>query len=189
MRTGIPRGRLPPLRATRACTIVTLLVLLVGCAKSTPEAPLRVNLGLDRAATTRAMSDHQYCWEEQRPPTRYENYKRCERPGPEWGESWVTTVFDQKSDKLVEVRRWERFTDAGRATERWNQLIGDRAKTTPMSDEALATLRASGLLQAGTKALKAFRDGDVVIGVYLLEPTPPEEASILERIVALPAKR
>ena len=169
--------------------VTTLVVLLFGCAKSSPEAPLRVNLGIDRSSTTKAMADHQYCWEEQRPATRYENYKRCERPGPEWGESWVTAVFDGSGEKLVEVRRWERFTDEARATERWNQLVGDRAKSTPMSDEALATLRASGLLQAGTKALRAFREGEVVIGVYLLEPTPPEEASILERIVALPAKR
>ncbi|MCX5743354.1 MAG: hypothetical protein NT062_12750 [Proteobacteria bacterium] len=165
--------------------LAMIFVGLGGCAGATAEAPLTMKLGGDRASTTKVLRQHQYCHQEL-PPGRYENYPRCERLGPEWGESWVTAVFDKET--LVEIRRWERFADDGRATERWNQLVADRMKLSPVSDEAMATLRASGLLQAGTRAMKAYRDGDLVIGVYLLTPTPPEDASILERIVSLPRK-
>lgn len=164
--------------------LVSLTLAAAGCASTAADAPLVVHLGTDRAATTRALHDHAYCHHQDGPPAKSETFPRCDRPGPEWGESWVAAIFD--GDRLVEVRRWERFGDDNRAIERWNQLVADRGKRGGSSDEALATLRASGLLQPGTRAVKAFRDGDEVIGVYLLTPSPPEDANVLEKIIRLP---
>ncbi|MBA3541973.1 MAG: hypothetical protein H0T79_20320 [Deltaproteobacteria bacterium] len=135
---------------------------------------------------TTQLRSHQYCHENAGPPTRSESYPRCERVGPEWGESWVVAIFD--NDTLVELRRWERFTDDNKAVERWNKLVADRNAITPESAEALQALRTSGLLQPGTRIVKAFRDGDSLVGVYLLTPTAPEDASVLEKIIRLPRK-
>lgn len=165
---------------------VSLLAVLAGCAGAAADAPLTVHLGATRTATAAALKAHAYCrTEPDGPLAKQETYPRCKRPGTEWGESWVTAVFDG-GDTLVELRRWERFTDDARAVERWNQLIADRTKLAPASDDALAALRASGLLQPGTRAVKAFRDGADIVGVYLLTPSPPEDAAILERIVRAP---
>lgn len=157
------------------------LALVSGCAAVTADSPLTVSLGLDRDATTKALHDHQYCHKID-PPQKTETYPRCDRVGTEWGESWITAGFE--NDKLVELRRWERFTDDSRAVERWNQLVLDHNKLTPESEAALAILRAKGLLQPGTRAVKAFQsDPNTIVAVYLLTPTPPEQASVLEKIV------
>lgn len=164
-----------------------VLAALVGCANTAADLPLTIPLGLDRDATTKQLADHQYCYKVD-PPQRTVTYPRCDRVGTDWGESWVTASFD--NDHLVELRRWERFTDFNRATERWHQLVVDRAAQTPESEAALQTLRAQGLLQAGTKAVKAFQVApNTIVGVYLLEPSPPENASILEKVVLISADR
>ncbi|MDB4958125.1 MAG: hypothetical protein JWO36_5694 [Myxococcales bacterium] len=140
-----------------------------------------MSLGLSHDATEHALHSHQYCKKPSEPGARRELYPRCERTGAEWGESWVTASFD--GNRLVELRRWERYADDARAVERWNELIQARSKTSAPSDEALQSLRDKGLLEAGTRAVKAFRGDDaVVIGVYLLTPSPPEQASVLEKI-------
>jgi hypothetical protein len=163
---------------------LALLVVLAGCAGTTAEAPLTVSLGLPRADAERALREHQYC-HTANPPTAEEMFPRCDRPGTEWGESWVTARFD--GDTLVELKRWERFTDDARATERWNQLVMARAKVSPESPEAIAALRDKGLLEAGTRTVKAFRVGaDTIVGVYLLTPTEPQQANVLEAIVRSP---
>ena len=149
--------------------------------------PLTVSLGLGRDATTQALHDHQYCHKVD-PPQKIETYPRCERVGSEWGESWITAEFAE--DKLVELRRWERFTDDSRAVERWNQLVIDRNKLVPESDAALQILRSQGLLQPGTRAVKAFQiDRGTVVGIYLLTPSAPEQASVLEKIVLVGATK
>ena len=166
--------------------LVLLVLAVAGCASTAADRPLTMKLGGTREVTTRQLHDHAYCHHADGPPARTETYPRCDRPGPEWGESWVTAVF--AGDTVVELRRWERLTDDNRAIERWNQLIRERNAIAPASAEALEALRASGLLQAGTRSVQAFRDGDQVIGVYLLTPSPPEDANILEKIVKLPPK-
>src|SRR5262249_22925479 len=111
-----------------------------------------------------------------------EVYPRCDRAGAEISDSWVTAIYDH--DKLIELRRWERFSDDARAIERWNQLIGDRAKTAEASDDAAKLLSTKGL-EPGTRALKGFRvDAHTLVGVYLLNPTPPEQASVLEKVIS-----
>jgi hypothetical protein len=159
------------------------LVLLVGCGGLAAEAPLTISLGLPRDQATAELAKHKYCHKTVGLPTKLETYPRCDRPGVEWGESWVTARFE--NERLVELRRYERFNDDGRATERWNQLITDRDKVTPSSDEAAGALRAK-LLEPGTRAVKAFRvDADTLVGIYLLTPSPPEEASILETVIRI----
>ncbi len=167
--------------AMRLLSSIVLVGVSAGCASTTAEAPLTISLGLGREATTTALHDHQYCHKVD-PPQKIETYPRCNRVGSEWGESWVTAAFE--NDKVVEIRRWERFTEDSHAVERWNQLVLERNKIVPESEGALAVLRTQGLLQPGTRAVKAFQiDPTTVVAVYLLAPSPPEEASVLEKIV------
>jgi hypothetical protein len=161
--------------------ILLPLVLAGACGGAGAEAPLTVTLGLSHDATDQALRSHQYCHKTGEPEGRREIYPRCERAGSEWGESWVTASFD--GNRLVELRRFERYSDDARAMQRWNELVEARSKLTPPSDEALQALKDKGLLESGTRAVKAFRaDAAVVIGVYLLTPSPPDQASVLEKI-------
>lgn len=161
--------------------LIPLVLSIAACGGAGAEAPLTMKLGLSHQATDSALQGHQYCHKAGEPEGRREIYPRCDRPGSEWGDSWVTASFED--DRLVELRRWERYADDARAVERWNELIVARSKSKAPSEEALQSLRDKGLLEAGTRAVKAFRGDDgIIIGVYLLTPSPPEQASILERI-------
>lgn len=165
----------------RLFSFVSLLAV-VGCGGATAEAPLTLKLGVPRAQADKELRAHQYCPKFDGPRQKLETYPRCERAGTEWGESWVTARYE--GDTLVEVRRFERYTDDNRALERWNQLVADRIKISPDDPEALEALRERGPLEPGTRTVKAFRvDANTVVGVYLLTPTPPEDASVLEAIV------
>jgi hypothetical protein len=161
--------------------LIPLVLSIAACGGAGAEAPLTMNLGLTHEATDKALHSHQYCHKPGEPEGRRQIYPRCERTGSEWGESWVTASFE--GNQLVELRRWERYADDSQAVKRWNELIEARTKTNAPSDEALQALREKGLLEAGTRAVKAFRGDDaVVIGVYLLTPSPPEQANVLEKI-------
>lgn len=161
----------------RLCAV--LVMGLAGCGGVTAEHPLTVPLGLSRADAAAQLRRHQYCPRSAGAPS-LEVFPRCERPGAEWGESWVTARFDR--DRLVELRRYERFADDARAVERWNQLIAARARTATETEEATATLR-SRPLEPGTRSVKVFRGADgTLVAVYLLTPTPPERASVLEMV-------
>lgn len=168
--------------------LLALLIpgILAGCGgRISAEHPLTIPLGLARTDADAALRKHQYCIEVDGPRPEVETYPRCERAGFEWGESWVTAKY--KDDKLVELRRYERIADEARATERWNQLVGERVKAgADPSDEAIAALRARPL-EHGTRSMKAFRvDASTVVGIYLLTPTPPEDANILEAVLLVP---
>jgi hypothetical protein len=168
------------MRAVLPYLIVTCAV--IGCAGASAESPITVSLGAPREQVIRDLkSKHHYCG--QPAATKTDTYPRCDRPGAEWGESWIAATYEE--GKLVELKRYERFSDDARAIERWNQLIGERTKLQPISDEATTALNARPL-EPGTRSMKAFRvDATTVVGVYLLTPTPPEDASILEAIVRL----
>jgi hypothetical protein len=161
-----------------------LLLLLTSCGGITAEHPLTVPLGLTRDQAVAKLEAHKYCPRSGEPAARLETYPRCDRPGAEWGESWVVARYE--SDKLIELRRYERYSDDNRAVERWNQLVTERAKLDTESPEATTALRAK-LLEPGTRMMKAFRvDAGTVVGIYLLTPTPPESASVLEAVLRLP---
>lgn len=165
---------------------VALLVVL-GCGGTTAESPLTISLGISRADAKLALEHHKFCRKQDGPPLKNETFIRCDRPGPEWGEAWVVARYE--GDTLVELKRYERFSEDGPAVERWNQLIEARAKVTPESPEATEVLK-NRLLEPGTRIVKAFRvDAKTVAGIYLLTPTPPEEASVLEAIVNVDPRR
>ncbi|HEY4243957.1 MAG TPA: hypothetical protein VGM88_29285 [Kofleriaceae bacterium] len=157
---------------------------IAGCAGASAEAPLTVPLGLTRDETIAALHAHQFCRQPNAgdgPETKSELFPRCDRPGTEYGDAWVSARFD--GNTLIELKRWERFADDAKAIERWNQLVGDRSKGSPQSPEAVAALRDKGLLEPGTRSVAAFRpDAKTVVGIYLLTPTPPENAAVLESI-------
>ena len=164
---------------------VVIGLLVSACGGVTAEAPITLKLGVDRAQTTSALKAHKFCHKEDGgPQPNPETYPRCERTGAEWGESWVSARF--ANELLIELKRYERFSDDNRAVERWNQLVGDRLKLHPDAPDAIAELQAKGL-EPGTRSMKAWRlDANTVVGVYLLTPTAPENASILESIISLP---
>jgi hypothetical protein len=158
-----------------------LVGLFAACGGPSAEAPLTLRLGVNHVETEQALHAHQFCREAGQGRASHEVYPRCDRPAAELGDAWVAATFD--GDKLVELRRWERYPDDEHAVERWNQMLAARAKISQPSDEALRHLRDQGLLPAGTRSVKAFRGEDgVVIGVYLLTPSPPEQANVLEQI-------
>jgi hypothetical protein len=161
-----------------------VVATLAACGGISADAPLRVKLGTPRDQTLAELRAQKFCFKEDGPAQRVETYPRCERAGTDWGEGWITATYDQ--GKLVEVRRYERFTDDERAVERWNQLVGDRMKTSPDAADAGDALRRRGPLEAGTRSVKAFQlDATTIVAVYLLTPSPPENASILEAILAV----
>ncbi|MEO6774363.1 MAG: hypothetical protein ABI467_15310 [Kofleriaceae bacterium] len=158
-----------------------LIGLLAACGGPSAEAPLTLQLGITHAAAERELHARQFCRVQGEPASNHELYPRCDRTAAELGEAWVNATFE--GDRLVELRRWERYPDDDRAIERWNEMLVARSKLSTPSDEALRHLRERGLLPAGTRSVKAFRGADgVVIGVYLLTPSPPENANVLEQV-------
>jgi hypothetical protein len=159
---------------------------LAACASTTADQPLTIQLGLQRGQADAALSKHKYCHSVDGPRAAVETYPRCKRTGTEWGESWVVATYE--ADRLVELKRYERFTEDARATERWNQLVAERQKLSPSSPEATQALRAK-LLEPGTRTVQAFRvDAETVVGVYLLTPRPPDDASVLEAVLKIPVR-
>jgi hypothetical protein len=155
-----------------------------GCAGISAESPLTVALGQPRVAAEASLRVHQYCHAE-RPPERLEVYPRCDRPGVEFGDSWVVATYD--GDRLVELRRNERFEDDAHAVARWNQLVIDRSDMTKPTVEAGNALHARSGLLPGTRSVAAFRvDAVTVVGVYLMTPGTPDDPAVIERVVELP---
>jgi len=161
------------------------LVFLLGCGGAAAESPLTVSLGLTHNATEAALKKHQFCLETSSGTVSHmqqkQNYPRCNRPASEQGDAWVVARYE--GDKLVELRRLERFGDDNVAVQRWNELVEARMKISPASDEALKAIKDRGQIEPGTRTVKAFKNADgTVVAVYLLNPSPPENASVLERV-------
>jgi hypothetical protein len=161
--------------------LISLLFLTAACGGASAESPLTVPLGLTHKDAESALHAHQFCHKQGELPQKQELYPRCERTAAELGDAWVTAEFD--GDRLIELRRWERYADDSKAVERWNELVSARMKTSTSSDEALQALRDKGLMEPGTRTVKAFREKDgTVVGVYLLTPSEPQNANVLEKI-------
>jgi hypothetical protein len=164
---------------------LSFAVALAACGGIAAEAPLTVKLGVSRDQALSQLRTHKFCFRQDGPPQRVETYPRCERAGTEWGEAWVKATYDGST--LVELKRYERYTDDARAIERWNQLITDRQRVSPQAVDATNNLREIGLLEAGTRSVRAFRiDPTTIVAIYLLTPGGPEQASILEAILTAP---
>jgi hypothetical protein len=158
---------------------------LAACGGPVAESPLTMQLGLSHDATERELRAHQFCLETSSSTVKHTQqkqvYPRCERTAAEHGEAWVVAIYD--GDKLVELRRYERYGDDNRAVERWNELIAARMKQAPASEAALQRIKDRGLLQSGTRSVKAFEgQPGTVVGVYLLTPSPPDRANVLEQV-------
>jgi hypothetical protein len=164
-----------------------LLVISAACGGAA-DGPLRVTLGADRATTASTLRAQEFCRGDAPATAREQVFPRCDRPG-ESAQSWVWVRFE--GERLVQVRRWERHSDPDLALARWNDLVAARrrlAGADPGAERAAMT-DVEALLPAGTKSWVAWRlDPDTVVGVYLLDPTPPEDAHVLEQIVSAPAK-
>ncbi|MBL9020218.1 MAG: hypothetical protein JNL83_38890 [Myxococcales bacterium] len=165
----------------RASNLLLIALLSTGCGGITAEAPITLKVGTDRAAARKELRAHKFCFKEDGgPQPNPDVFPRCSRAGAEWGESWVAVRYE--AEKVVEVKRYERYSDDARAVERWNQLVGDRTKLHPDAPDATAFIQTKAL-EPGTRSVKAWRlDPQTVVGAYLLTPTPPANASVLEAI-------
>jgi hypothetical protein len=169
----------------RPIPLVFAVAAATGCGGAVAETPLTMQLGLTHDATEQELRAHRFCLETSSSTVKHTQqkqvYPRCDRTAAEHGDAWVIAIYD--GDKLVELRRFERYGDDNRAVERWNELIAERTKLAPASDSALQRIKDRGLLQTGTRSVKAF-DGKpgTIVGVYLLTPYPPENANVLEQV-------
>jgi hypothetical protein len=167
--------------------LIPLVFLAVagGCGGAVAESPLTMKLGLSHDATEAQLKQHQFCLETSsatiKQTQQKQTYPRCERAAAEQGDAWVIARYE--GDKLIELRRFERYGEDDHAVQRWNDLVAARMKLSPASDAALQQIKDRGQLEPGTRTVKAFAGEDgTVIGVYLLTPSPPENASILEKV-------
>jgi hypothetical protein len=182
-RDPITRDTVPTVRLAIILGFASALAGAAGCAAATAEDPLTIGLAIPRDVAETQLHAHQYCRTSIEPPAAQEVYPRCDRPGTEWGDSWVVARYVK--DQLVELRRWERYADDNHAVERWNQLVSARSHD---GTELTTDLRQLGLLEPGTRAVKAYQlDAHTVAAVYLLQPSPPENANVLEKVSMLPA--
>lgn len=172
-------GVQPRLRGRRASTLV-LAAALAGCAAQRAEGPLAVPLGLSRGETAQALRRYDFC-PQLEPASAEEIYPQCDRPGAGFGDAWVVARYAGGS--LVKLQRFERWADADRATERWNQLVEKRSAATPVSTDARARIFERQRIPEGTRSWVAFEAGADLVGVYLLTPRGPDEPSILEEIL------
>jgi hypothetical protein len=165
--------------------LIPLVILVAACGGPSAERPLTVSLGQTHDATETALRKHQFCLKlgsgDVKHTQQKQTYPRCDRPAAELGDAWVIARY--QGDKLIELRRFERYTDDAQAVKRWNDLVGERMKLSPASDEALQQIKTKGEIEAGTRTVKAFKNADgTVVGVYLLNPSPPDNANVLEKI-------
>lgn len=163
-----------------------VMLAAMACGGAAAESPLTVTLGLSHDKTEQALKAHQFCLERSSAVVTATQQKqvfpRCNRPAAEHGEAWVVASYD--GDKLIELRRFERYADDARAVERWNELVNERTKKSYPDEAALVQIRSQGLLEPGTRSVYAFRQSrDTVVGVYLLTPSPPANANVLEKVM------
>jgi len=165
--------------------LIPLVFCMGACGGAAAESPLTVTLGITHDQTEAALKKHQFCLDmrssEVKATARKQTYPRCDRPAAEQGDAWVTARYE--GDKPVELRRPERYGDDNHAGRRWNDLLAPRLKLAPESPEAQQQLKDFGGIEPGTRAMKAFKNADgTVVGVYLLTPSAPDNANILEKI-------
>lgn len=165
--------------------LIPLVFCLGACGGAVAESPLTVSLGMTHDQTEAALKKHQFCLDlkssDVKQTQKKQTYPRCERTAAEQGDAWVIAKYE--GDKLVELRRFERYPDDNNAVQRWNELVGERMKLAPASDEALQQIKDRGQLEPGTRTVKAFKNTDgTVVGVYLLTPSAPDHANVLEKV-------
>jgi hypothetical protein len=168
-----------------------LLCLLAACGGASVQAPLNVAIGTTRAELV-AQLRGAYCQGPEEPTegALTETFPRCDAPGAEYAQSWVVAYFDD-SGRVMKLQRWEKYGEADRALERFNELVEKRSQAAgPPSDAAKKQIGSQEELPMGTRTWVAFPRGETaLVGVYLLDPRPPEYANVLEEIVEIQSAR
>lgn len=166
--------------------VLGVLVIFAACGGPSADRPLTIPIGMKRALLPAELHRFEYCKGD---PTdeSTELFPRCDRVGVELGSSWVLAEYEE--DRVVRLQRWERFAEENQGVERFNSLVEQRtAASGPPSDDARGLISAQQNLPAGTKTWVAFHAGEhALVGIYLLDPQPPENANVLEEIVELRA--
>jgi hypothetical protein len=178
-------------RGFSSCFLVTLS-FGVGCGGASAQTPLDLPMGTTRAELVHQLRSHEYC--EGREPAAEaaltETFPRCSAPGAEYAQSWVVAYYDE-GGRVVKVQRWEKYAEPDRALDRFNELVEKRTQAagTP-SVEAKQIIGRQEPLPMGTTTWVAFPSGEyAAVGVYLLDPSPPENANVLEEIVEIQPPR
>lgn len=160
--------------------IAVLIAGLSACAAQRARGPLTIPLGLSTADTGRALRAFDFCRGDGA-RTDEELFPTCAHPGLGKGDAWVVAHY--QGGVLVRLQRFERWADPAAARTRWDDLVGQRARTTPASDGARAQLAARAPIPDGTQAWVAFSTADQLVGLYLLSPTSPDQPAVLEDIL------
>jgi len=163
--------------------ILCAAVLIAACGGPSAERPLDVTVGVSRDELIRELRSFEYCQHDQA-VHESETFPRCEVTGVEFGQSWVVAHYDE-GGRVTKVQRWERYPEDQRGVERFNALVEQRTKANgPSTEEAKKLIVARQELPAGTRTWVAFRRGETtLVGVYLLQPSAPENATVLEEII------
>jgi hypothetical protein len=163
-------------------TALALTLATLGACASVSEGSLQVPLGLPRDQVPAAVRRYDFCVGDQGSRVE-ETFPRCKGPGIDYRDAWMVAGYD--GGRLMRLARYERWDDDNRAVERWNALIASRTKLTgPASDEARQAVMAQRDLPPGTRSWQAFRAGDhALVAIYLLTPSPPSNASVLEELL------
>jgi hypothetical protein len=162
-----------------------LLAGLAACGGAAAEAPLTVPVGMTRADLASELKHHEYCTGTDPVVNHSEVFPHCQVPGHEFGQSWVVAHYDDQG-RVWKIQRWERFSEESRGLARFNTLIEKRSTVHgAATDAAKARISEQQELPPGTRTWVAFDGGaSTLVGLYLLTPQPPENAMILEEIIA-----
>src|ERR1043165_952588 len=97
--------------------LIPLVLFVAACGGASAESPLNVQLGLSHDQTAKMLQDHQFCLEVSSSAVaatqQKQTFPRGSRAAWELGDAWVIAIYD--GDKLVELRRFERYPDDAKA--------------------------------------------------------------------------
>lgn len=167
----------------RLFTAVLAAALAAGCAAQRAQGPLYIPLGLTVAQTAQAVRAYDFCRRsdaDARDVRSEEIFPQCGRPGVTFGDAWVVAHY--RGGVVVRLQRFERWPDAARAAERWNQLIEKRGAPSQYAKDMIFDRQR---IPDGTDAWVAFQRGDDLVGLYLLRAADRSAPSIMEEIVPL----
>ncbi len=117
-----------------------------------------------------------------------QKYERCGVTGFENVQSWVVVNYN-KTGKVVRARRLKRFGSHGEAVKGWNlRWENMRNELGKSSNEARAQLGVLGEIPEGAITWKVWFSASKghLIGLYLVKPSEPSDAQVVEVIRARP---
>lgn len=169
-----------------AAVAVATFLLFAGCGAGA-RGPAQFDLFVGRARAEQQLRDAKLC-REPGPQRRSELYRRCDEPGHQRGAMWARVEYD-RSDRLALVQIMERYATAEEATERWNQLVQERAAAHgEESKDARSAVTKLGRVPAGTTLwMSWYVDGGVsIVSVYLVRDAVGDDPNVVQEFVAAP---